>query len=74
MEIPRTKMGCLNASTIQRQCTAQLDLTLENQSQVQSYSAEDSDEESRQVIYAKRQKTNSPPETAEVKLEALDSK
>ena len=69
MKIHRTKMGCLNASTIQQQRTAQAGKTSENQSQVQNHSAEEihaeqSDEEFRQLINAKRQKINFPPASA----------
>ena len=69
MKIHRTKMGCLNASTNQQQRTAQAGKTSENQSQVQNHSAEEihaeeSDEEFRQLINAKRQKINFPPASA----------
>ena len=78
MKIHRTKMGCLNASTNQQQRTAQAGKTLENQSQVQNSAdeihAEESDEEFRQLINAKRQKINFPPASAKEQWEALDSK
>ena len=79
MKIHRTKMGCLNASTNQQQRTAQAGKTSENQSQVQNHSfeeihAEDSDEEFRKLINAKRQKINFPPASAKEQWESLDSK
>ena len=72
-------MGCLNASTNQQQRTAQAGKTSENQSQVQNHSAEEihaeeSDEEFRQLINAKRQKINFPPTSAKEQWEALESK
>ena len=72
-------MGCLNASTIQQQRTAQAGKTSGNQSQVQNHSAEEihaeeSDEEFRQLINAKRQKINFPPASAKEQWEALDSR
>ena len=59
VKIHRTKKGCLNASAIQQQRTAQADQTPENQSQAQNHSAEEihaneSDEEFRQLINTKR--------------------
>ena len=58
---------------------AQAGKTSENQSQVQNHSAEEihaeeSDEELRQLINAKRQKINFPPASAKEQWEALDSK
>ena len=73
MKIHRTKMGCLNASTNQQQRTAQAGKTPENQSQVQNHSAEESDEEFRQLIKAKRQRINFPPASAKEQWEALDN-
>ena len=69
MKIHRTKMSCLNASTNQQQRTAQAGKTSENQSQNQNHIAEEihaqeSDEEFRQLINAKRQKINFPPASA----------
>ncbi|KAK3720950.1 hypothetical protein RRG08_047516 [Elysia crispata] len=54
-------------------------ISSENQSQVQNHSAEkiyaeESDEEFRQLINAKRQKINFPPACAKEQWEALDSK
>ena len=65
IKIHRTKISCLNASTNQRQRNAQAGKTSENQSQVQNHSAgeihaEESDEEFRQLINAKRQKIKFP--------------
>ena len=79
MKIHRTKMGCLKASPNQQQRTAQAGKTSENQSQVQNHSAEEihaeeSDEESRQVINAKGQKINFPTSKRKEQWEALDSK
>ena len=79
MKIHRIKMGCLNASTNQQQRTAQAGKTSENQSQVQNHSAEEihaeeSDEEIRQLLNAKRQKNNFPQGSAKEQWEALDSK
>ena len=70
-------MGCLNASTIQQQCTTQADQKSENQSQVQNHideeiHAEESDEEFRQLINAKRQRINIPSARAEDQWETLD--
>ncbi|GFS07705.1 reverse transcriptase [Elysia marginata] len=78
MKIHRTKMGCLNKS-FQQQRTALADKTSENQSRAQNHSAkeiqaEDQDEELRQLINAKRQKTNFPAATAVEQWEDLDSK
>ena len=66
-------------STNQQQRTAQAGKTSENQSQVQNHSAEEihaeeSGEEFRQLINAKRQKINFPPASAKEQWEALDSK
>ena len=79
IKIHRTKMGCLNASTIKQQRIAQAGKTSENQSQVQNHSAEEihaeeSDEEIKQPINAKRQKINLARASANEQWEALDSK
>ena len=58
MKIHRNKMGCLIASTNQQQRTSQVGKTSENQSQIQNHSAEESDEEFRQLINTKLQKIN----------------
>ncbi|KAK3735128.1 hypothetical protein RRG08_054480 [Elysia crispata] len=64
---------------MEMQRTAQAGKTLKNQSQVQNHSAEEihaeeSDEEFRQLINAKRQKINFPPASAKEQWEGLDSK
>ena len=66
MKIHKTS---LNASTNQQQRTAQAGKTSENQSQVQKQiaeeiRAEESDEEFRQLIIAKRKNVNFPPASA----------
>ena len=59
---------------IQQQRTAEADQTSENQSQVQNHSAEESDEEFRQLINAKRHRINFPPAREEDQWEFLDSR
>ena len=76
MKIHRT-MGCLNDSTIQQQRTTQADQTSENQSQVQNHideeiHAEESHEEFRQLINAKRQRINIPSARADDQWKTLD--
>ena len=63
----------------QQQLTAKAGMRSENQGQVENHSAEEiyaeeSDEEFRQLINAKRQKINFPPSSAKEQWEALDSK
>ena len=72
VKIHRTKKGCLNASTIQQQRTAQArsdagKLKPGSKPQVlKEIHANESDEEFRQLINAKRQRINFPPSRAEV--------
>ena len=74
MKIHMIKMGCLNASTIQQQRTAQADQMSENQSQVQNHNAEESEGEFRELINAKRLRINVPSTRAEDQWESLDNR
>ena len=66
MKVHSPKTRCLNASAIQKQCTAQADQTSGDQSQVQNHSAgeihaDELDKEFRQPNNIKHQRINFPP-------------